>query len=349
MRFKRIGVVVCLIVLLSTAGWGQSERFSFIDQHARSAPSYVARDVATLASYLAQPTSSDLEKVRSFYVWVTYNIAYDVQAFQQYRPGHYQPATPNEVLSRRKAVCQGYADLFQALCQHYDIKCFVVPGYSKGLNRREPQDITRGDHAWNAVKIQDAWYLVDATWGSGGLNEQLQFVKRPNNTYFLTPSEVFIEDHAPLDPLWQLLECPVPMSAFLEGGKVLQQALASSKRGCKNYGKVRSEYEQQPVSERELAAAHRAYEYNSTNTSVIVRAYINQAHHLMSSIPATLQGKAAIQEAVTVQEEALVYLEKAESVLAKVTSAQSTEQERILQVNLTESRRNLKEMRQALQ
>ena len=78
----------------------------------RSAPARVTGDVDKLTAYLSRPATNDLEKVRSFYVWIAENIAYDVGAFRRYRPGRYQKVAPDEVLSQRKAVCQGYAELF---------------------------------------------------------------------------------------------------------------------------------------------------------------------------------------------------------------------------------------------
>jgi uncharacterized protein (TIGR03000 family) len=48
-------------------------------------------------------------------------------------------------------------------------------------------------HAWNAVKLDGEWHLVDATWGAGGIKDK-QFVKKFKDYYFLAP----INDNAVL-------------------------------------------------------------------------------------------------------------------------------------------------------
>ena len=171
-----LAIAISLLALIPLTGWGEIPPFEQIDRHARNAPDQVTRDVAELAAYLTKPATNNSEKVRGFYVWITENIAYDVRAFTRYRPGRYHRVPPDEVLKRRKAVCQGYAELFQALCHSQGIRCELVPGYSKGLTVNE-QDFTRGDHAWNAVQLEGQWYLLDVTWGSGGLDERMFFVK----------------------------------------------------------------------------------------------------------------------------------------------------------------------------
>ncbi len=49
-------------------------------------------------------------------------------------------------------VCAGYARAFQYLMQQLEIPCYYCTGYSGE------------DHAWNIVKLEDAYYNVDVTW-----------------------------------------------------------------------------------------------------------------------------------------------------------------------------------------
>ena len=344
----RASWLASLLLLPSVAGWGSNVSFDTIDQHARSAPARVTHDVTELAAYLVKPAKNDLEKVRSFYVWIAENIAYDVRAFTHYNPNRYQKVAPNEVLKRRKAVCQGYAELFQALCQLHGIPCYLIPGYSKGLATSN-QDFTQADHAWNAVKIDNQWQLLDVTWGSGGLNRQLTFVKQFNESYFLAPPEDFVRDHLPLDPIWQLLECPISMSSFVQGGEAIQKEHRARSTNCETWQATLLDYEQLSPLEQDLSSAQRAYDFNPANALVLMHAYLNQAHHLMSSIPQSLRSRVAIQEALATQEEALVYLKKAETVLGYTKKGEALREKEILKANLTTSENNLKGLRKALE
>lgn len=52
-----------------------------------------------------------------------------------------------------KAVCEGYAKLFQYLCYRTGINATQISGIADG-----------GGHMWNAVKLDGDWYELDATW-----------------------------------------------------------------------------------------------------------------------------------------------------------------------------------------
>lgn len=55
-----------------------------------------------------------------------------------------------------KAVCEGYAKLFQYLCCRTGINATQISGTADG-----------GGHMWNAVKIDGDWYEIDVTWDDG--------------------------------------------------------------------------------------------------------------------------------------------------------------------------------------
>ncbi|MEZ0369363.1 MAG: hypothetical protein ACAI44_09790, partial [Candidatus Sericytochromatia bacterium] len=64
-------------------------------------------------------------------------------------------------------------------------------------------DVAGSSHAWNAVQIGGKWYLLDATWGAGYV-ENLKFTRRYTSAYLLTPPEIFSIDHLPEEDKWQL-------------------------------------------------------------------------------------------------------------------------------------------------
>src|SRR6266496_1666864 len=131
----------------------------------------------TLAKLLTASDTTDHQKVRSIFRWITDNIAFNVKSFQNH--GRVSSADYwleedddtsavlkplNErvaeiVLKRRTAVCDGYARLFKTLCDCAGIRCEIITGYAKtNINRIGVQ--FRSNHKWNAVFIDSNWYLL---------------------------------------------------------------------------------------------------------------------------------------------------------------------------------------------
>jgi len=185
----------------------QEGAYKEIDRHALQAPKSVERSIESLASYLTKPASNELEKVRAIFRWITENIAYDTQGFFS---GKYGDLSPEGVLKNRRAVCEGYARLFESLAQAAGLEAVKIRGYAKGYGYLVGSSFDGPpNHTWNAVKINGQWHLLDCAWGAGYVNEQGQFVRKFNDYYFLTPPSQFIYTHFPEDPKWQLLEKPI--------------------------------------------------------------------------------------------------------------------------------------------
>jgi Transglutaminase-like superfamily/GYF domain 2 len=178
-----------------------------IDRYAVKAPPEAEVTPKTLAKYLSEPARNDRDRVRAVYRWMTDRIAYDADAFFAKRRS---AETSDDILKRRKCVCAGYAQMFDDLCKRMGVQTAIVGGYARGIE----DDKEVGDnHAWNAVKLDGKWYLVDVTWGAGCI-EGKRFSKCFNDVYFLTPPEQMIFTHLPTDPKWQLSERPVTAKEF---------------------------------------------------------------------------------------------------------------------------------------
>lgn len=68
----------------------------------------------------------------------------------------------------KKAICDGIADAFKYICNQCNLECVIVDGYIGNLSEESY-------HAWNIVKIDGSWYLVDCTWDleKGSCNKYL--------------------------------------------------------------------------------------------------------------------------------------------------------------------------------
>jgi hypothetical protein len=190
--------------------------FTALDNYALSTPEAETSSIQQLAKYLGQRVTTDLEKTRLVFRWITHNISYDFQSYLAWQ-NNLALRTPDvdqaeTVLKTRRGVCAGYANLFMALAQEMGLKVAFIGGSSKGYEFALNQKL--GAHAWNAVKIEGKWYLLDSTWGAGYINEHQEFVKSFSPRYFLTPPPQMIIDHFPDNPLWQLLDSPLSQEAF---------------------------------------------------------------------------------------------------------------------------------------
>ncbi len=177
--------------------------FSEIDRIAKEL-NYSGTSIEELANILAQNADTEIEKARIIYAWVTQHITYDVAAFlDAVNNDNYPDVNPQKVLRDRTTICSGYSNLYFALAKAMNLESVIVAGYAKGATPEQEkfQDI---NHAWNAVKIDDAWYLLDATWGAGSVRDE-KFIANYKPYYFATAPNEFINNHFPTDRGWQLL------------------------------------------------------------------------------------------------------------------------------------------------
>ncbi|MCK5522831.1 MAG: hypothetical protein KAI83_06820 [Thiomargarita sp.] len=182
-----------------------------IDKHALRSPKHLEHSSQTLAAYLIEPAKNDREKARAIYRWITYNIAYNDEGFFKGKTGD---LSPDGVLRNRRAVCEGYAGLFKRLGQLAGLEVETISGYSKGYSYAVDGNDSI-NHAWNAVKIDGQWQLIDTTWGAGYLDEKKKrFIRLFQDHYFLTPPEQFIYDHFPKQTRWQLQQPPISKADY---------------------------------------------------------------------------------------------------------------------------------------
>lgn len=180
------------------------------DRHAIKAPAEAEQSLDALAKYLTGPAKTDRDKARLIYRWVTDHIGYDTVAYFTTRRGD---DAAESVLRKRVALCGGYANLYLALAKRAGLEVVRVTGWAKGVGYVPGQDLRQHPHAWNAVKIDDKWQLVDATWGAGELTGK-EFEKKYKEFYFQAPPEQLAFTHLPEDKKWQFLDSPVARDDF---------------------------------------------------------------------------------------------------------------------------------------
>ena len=182
------------------------------DRRGEEASEDVASSVRGLASYLTEGLPTEEERVRAIFRWMTAHIRYDLKGLES---SEYGDLSPEAVLKRRSAVCEGYSGLFESLVEAAGFEVALIPGFAKGVGYSAGAEVPLSfNHAWNAVKVRGEWKLLDCTWGAGALNEMGEYVAGFDPFYFFTPPEEFIYSHFPSDSQWQLLAEPMSRKAF---------------------------------------------------------------------------------------------------------------------------------------
>ena len=166
---------------------------------------YSGSSVTELANLLEQNAPTELDKARIIYAWITQHITYDVPAFlDAVNNDRYPEVDPAKVLRDRTTICSGYSNLYHALAKAMNLESAIVAGYAKGATPVDDRRFQEVNHAWNSVRIDGAWYLLDATFGAGSVIDG-QFVPEYKPYYFATSPRQFLNNHYPQDRGWQLL------------------------------------------------------------------------------------------------------------------------------------------------
>ncbi len=172
-----------------------------------------SKTLPRLVGYLTQGIADPFEKVHVLHDWIAVNIAYDVP---MYLSGRISAQSPQDVLRRKKGVCEGYAGLFREMCRLAGIECRMIPGHARGAGYSvfDPEDTEDENHAWNVVRINDRWWLIDVTWDAGHV-EGGRFVREYSSQYLFANPSSLVYSHFPTEPRWQNLDRPVSSERFL--------------------------------------------------------------------------------------------------------------------------------------
>ena len=133
----------------------------------------------TILPQLSLGGKTTYQKVQAIYNWITANVKYDYSHLSD--PTYLTQYTAYAAAVQKKAVCQGYANLFYRLANDAGVDCRIITG--KAYNSDGA-----ADHAWNIVRMADEkYYCLDATWDAG--------LKPENYEYFLKGLTSFSRDH----------------------------------------------------------------------------------------------------------------------------------------------------------
>jgi len=132
-----------------------------------------AKEIVTHASIY----STDYEKLRYINNYLVDHCDYVPEAVED-PDSHHAAFTTFGCLMEGKAVCEGYTNSVQLLCEMLEIPCIKVTGTAYG-----------GDHIWNAVYLNDKWWMLDVTFNDPMGNAS----SRDRWSYFLLDMDAFAQ------------------------------------------------------------------------------------------------------------------------------------------------------------
>ena len=205
--------------------------FERIDHFVRS-NNFPRKDLTKLTLKLTENYNSDVEKLRAIYTWIASNIEYDlkqakkaniktiVYRTEEERVMKWEKIRKEEIkrtLRKKRGVCEDYSNLLQEMCHIVGIESNVIIGYGRTWKGEIGKKPGRSNHAWNSVKINNEWYLMDITWASGYVNSKTnKFHKDFRKEYFLIRPKDFIKRHYPEYTEFQYLNKEITIEAFSE-------------------------------------------------------------------------------------------------------------------------------------
>jgi len=192
--------------------FSQNKSFEEIDQQMLAIPGSMEKSSDLIAQFINKEFDNEADKIRAVFIWTAQNISFDIKRLYKTNKNIGKKELIEKTLSQRKAVCEGYATLFNDLATKVGIKSYIINGYTK-----QNGTVDNYGHAWCIAKIDSEWFVFDPTWGAGHILNSTRYIKAINNDYFKADPQDMIISHMPIDPLWQLLDYPISNQEFYDG------------------------------------------------------------------------------------------------------------------------------------
>ena len=174
--------------------------------------------VEDLTNQIEKDFSSDANKSRAAFFWLTKNIRYNLREF--YNPSKrnysFRYSSEEEKIEKLQAfkddlvaetfknkigVCEEYAQSFKKICDLLAIESEVIKGNVRNTADEIGQISNTTNHAWNAVKIDEKWIILDATWAAGSETNG-KWIRNFDDYFYDIPTHKIFKTHYPEDKIW---------------------------------------------------------------------------------------------------------------------------------------------------
>ncbi|WGH75397.1 transglutaminase domain-containing protein [Tenacibaculum tangerinum] len=202
-----------VIVLFYNLSFSQNlEKNSSLNYHVK------VNSTKELTQLINHNFNTDIDKARFLFSWLTSNIRFysnsnnstlkDPELIVYYnkddlkrRRKMINDAIAEKAISSKEGVCIDIAIIFKKVCDLLHIENELIKGYTKMSATDIGIKPKFKNHAWNAVKIDNDWVLIDATYGIKFDSNLLKQV--PNFNYFNIAKDKIKLTHYPSDKKWR--------------------------------------------------------------------------------------------------------------------------------------------------
>lgn len=251
--YSFIRIFLCLLGLL----------FSMLSFAKETPPLNEAQQIKELATSLVLKNDSELIKAKKLAEFVASHFERDgflekekLKAAKKNKV--YEKSYKNNLFQTKVGDSVEFAKLYKDLCEAVGLTSVVIEGYAgkniKAYNVVRPEQkaikqtfemmtgkidssLERYHSAWNGVKVNGKWILVDTYWMIKGekvahksvssvrqmervlAQKQKQKLKRKNSVdtrFFNIKPKEMIKTHFPYDEKWQLLPHPISLNEFVK-------------------------------------------------------------------------------------------------------------------------------------
>jgi hypothetical protein len=206
---KTAFVFACFVFAGFLAFGQETGNYAETDRIALNIPDAQAHSTEDIAAYINKNFDTDDKKVRAAYIWVIFHIQYSKDSLHRVILDADKDQLVTVTMRRRKGVCEDFSSVFNDICRKVNLRSFVIQGYSK-----QSGSVDNSSHAWCTVFINNKWMLYDPTWDEAFVNN---FSLPVSTRYYQVAPQVFIENHMPFDPMFQLSYHPVTYKEFNNG------------------------------------------------------------------------------------------------------------------------------------
>ncbi|WP_299012211.1 transglutaminase domain-containing protein [uncultured Polaribacter sp.] len=195
-----------------------SQEYAKVDHLVLNYPRFTK--VENLAKKIEKDFSTNKEKARAAFIWLANNINYDLEEYYNPKNRRYSFRYRNETerlqkiqeakekivniaFKTKKGICEQYAQAYKKICDLLEIEATVISGNVRNSANEIGIIKNKTNHAWNAVKIDNKWLLLDATWAAGSIING-KWIKSYNNYFYNIPKEKIFKTHLPEESIWIL-------------------------------------------------------------------------------------------------------------------------------------------------
>lgn len=167
--------------------------------------------LVSLTEYLIKGSDDDYLKIKRIHDWITDNISYDTDLFCGIGKGS---RNTYDIVKLKRTTCGGFSALLKEMATIAGIECITVSGISRNYITSKNE---ASGHAWNAVRIDNKWYIVDSTADGRNGYKNGTFGKKGkySSQYLFIKPEAKLLDNFPNDPALAFTEVNITKEEYI--------------------------------------------------------------------------------------------------------------------------------------